>query len=414
MMKKIITISMWEYLEKVKTKAFIISLIITPLLIITVTLLPSLLLREERPQVEVIGILDTSGIYFDYLEQEFQKYKLPNGRNNYVLVNLNQIDSTYEGIKKIADKDVLKNLISGYLIIEVIEKEFLFAEYRSNLFGNFKVVGRFEEALNYFKTKNVLEKAGVPSRVLDEIQERTIIQQRKISGGGKASDLDFLTTFFLSVVFILLLMMMVVYSGQMLVRSMIEEKSSRLIEMLVSSSTPDELLTGKLLGLSLLGITQILIWILIGMSLVATSLLPITAFKNIIPMLLYFILGFLFYASLFVGIGSTVNTEQEAQHITTYLSLILMLPVVVAMPAIQNPDFIVTKIFSYIPLTIPTVMLLRLNVQNVSNLEIFFTMIIMVFSIIVVTKVSAKIFRIGILSYGNKPSLKEIYKWIKE
>jgi len=414
MMKKIITISMWEYLEKVKTKAFIISLIITPLLIITVTLLPSLLLREERPQVEVIGILDTSGIYFDYLEQEFQKYKLPNGRNNYVLVNLNQIDSTYEGIKKIADKDVLKNLISGYLIIVVIEKEFLFAEYRSNLFGNFKVVGRFEEALNYFKTKNVLEKAGVPSRVLDEIQERTIIQQRKISGGGKASDLDFLTTFFLSVVFILLLMMMVVYSGQMLVRSMIEEKSSRLIEMLVSSSTPDELLTGKLLGLSLLGITQILIWILIGMSLVATSLLPITAFKNIIPMLLYFILGFLFYASLFVGIGSTVNTEQEAQHITTYLSLILMLPVVVAMPAIQNPDFIVTKIFSYIPLTIPTVMLLRLNVQNVSNLEIFFTMIIMVFSIIVVTKVSAKIFRIGILSYGNKPSLKEIYKWIKE
>ena len=414
MMKKIITISLWEYVEKVKTKAFIISLIITPLLIITVTLLPSILLREESPKIEVIGILDTSAVYFSYLEEEFQKYKLPNGQNNYLLINLNDFNNSYESIKRIADREVLKNLADGYLIIEFDDKGSLFAEYRSNVFGNFKVVGRFEEALNYFKTKNVLAKAGVPSEVLDEIQERTIIQQRQISEAGKSSDLDFLTTFFLSVVFILLLMMMVVYSGQMLVRSMIEEKSSRLIEMLVSSSTPDELLTGKLFGLSLLGITQIIIWILIGMSLVASSLLPATAFKNIIPMLAYFILGFLFYASLFVGIGSTVNTEQEAQHVTTYLSLILMLPVVVAMPAIQNPDFIVTKVFSYIPLTIPTVMLLRLNVQNVSNFEIFLTMIIMIFSIFIVTKVSAKIFRIGILSYGNKPKLKEIFQWIKE
>lgn len=413
-MRKIITISLWEYLEKVKTKAFIISLIITPLLIITVTLLPSLLLREDGPKVEVIGIIDTSGVYFNYLEEEFQKYKLPNGQNNYLLINLKDISSSYEGITRIADKDVIKNLLDGYLIIEVTKPNILFAEYRSNLFGNFKVVGRFEEALNYFRTKNVLEKAGVPSRVLAEIQERTIIHQRKISEGGNSTDLDFLTTFFLSVVFILLLMMMVVYSGQMLVRSMIEEKSSRLIEMLISSSTPDELLTGKLFGLSLLGITQIIIWVLIGMSLVASSLLPVAAFKNIIPMLAYFILGFLFYASLFIGIGSTVNTEQQAQHVTTYLSLILMLPVVVAMPAIQNPDFILTKVFSYIPLTIPTVMLLRLNVQNVSNFEIFFSIIIMIFSIFIVTKVSAKIFRIGILSYGNKPTFKEIFQWIKE
>ena len=413
-MRKIITISLWEYLEKVKTKAFIISLIITPLLIITVTLLPSLLLREDGPKVEVIGIIDTSGVYFNYLEEEFQKYKLPNGQNNYLLINLKDISSSYEGITRIADKDVIKNLLDGYLIIEVTKPNYLFAEYRSNLFGNFKVVGRFEEALNYFRTKNVLEKAGVPSRVLAEIQERTIIHQRKISEGGNSTDLDFLTTFFLSVVFILLLMMMVVYSGQMLVRSMIEEKSSRLIEMLISSSTPDELLTGKLFGLSLLGITQIIIWVLIGMSLVASSLLPVAAFKNIIPMLAYFILGFLFYASLFIGIGSTVNTEQQAQHVTTYLSLILMLPVVVAMPAIQNPDFILTKVFSYIPLTIPTVMLLRLNVQNVSNFEIFFSIIIMIFSIFIVSKVSAKIFRIGILSYGNTPTLKEIFNWIKE
>ena len=131
-------------------------------------------------------------------------------------------------------------------------------------------------------------------------------------------------------------------------------------------------------------------------------------------MLLYFLLGFLFYSSLFVGIGSTVNTEQEAQQITTYLSLILMLPVVIALPAIQNPNFIVTKILSYFPLTTPTVMLLRLNVETVSPLEIVLTISILLISIIVVTKLSAKIFKIGILSYGSRPTLKDIVQWIKE
>jgi ABC-2 type transport system permease protein len=91
-----------------------------------------------------------------------------------------------------------------------------------------------------------------------------------------------------------------------------------------------------------------------------------------------------------------------------------MLPVVIAMPVIQNPDFIVTKIFSYIPLTIPTVMVLRLNVQNVSNFEILLTILILLLSIIISIKISAKIFRIGILSYGNKLSLKEIFNWLKE
>jgi ABC-2 type transport system permease protein len=262
--------------------------------------------------------------------------------------------------------------------------------------------------------QQILIQSGVEITLLEKFQDRIIIQQKKISEDGKISDIDFLTTFFLSIIFILLLMMMVVYSGQMLVRSMIEEKSSRLIEMLISSSTPEELLTGKILGLSLLGLTQMMIWLLIGISLTASSLIPVSAFNNFLPMLLYFILGFLFYSSLFVGVGSTVNTEQEAQHITTYLSLILMLPVVIALPSIQNPDFLLTKIFSYFPLTTPTVMILRLNVGEVSGPEIIITLGILIISIFLVTRICAKVFRIGILSFGTKPSLREIINWIKK
>lgn len=414
MLKKIFTIAKWEYLEKVKTKAFIISLIVTPIIIVAVTILPSLIFRDESPNVEMIGVIDTSGIYFDFLKEELDKYELPDGQKNYVLLNFVKHGKSFEDLIKDADESVFDNFISGYLIIELSEDDSITAEFRSNLMGNFKVVDRLEEALNKFKMTKIFEQAGLSSHLLDQIEQRTTIHQKIISEDGKVSDMDFLTTFFLSIVFVLLLMMMVVYTGQMLVRSLIEEKSSRLIEMLVSSSTPDELLTGKILGLSMLGLTQMMIWILIGISLAASALVPVSAFKNLIPILMFFILGFLFYASLFVGIGSTVNTEQEAQQITTYLSLILMLPVVLAMPAVQNPDFFMIKIFSYIPLTIPTVMILRLNIGDVSSTEIIITLGILIISTFIVTKISAKIFRIGILSYGTRPNLKELINWIKE
>jgi ABC-2 type transport system permease protein len=413
-MKKIFAVARWEFLEKVKTKAFIISLIITPIIIISFSILPSLLFRQETPKVEVIGVVDTSGIYFEGLRNELSKYNLPDGRQNYVLINLTFSNKNFEELKATANKNIQLNLLEGCLILNSTDSDSVYAEYVTKSIGNFKNVGRFEEALRAIRLKKKLEEKGVDSQLIQYFQDKVIVEQMKVDESGNVSDIDFLTTFFVSIIFILLLMMMVVYSGQMLVRSMIEEKSSRLIEMLVSSTTPDELLTGKIIGLSLLGLTQIMIWVIIGTSLIAGAVIPLTAFNNIFPMLLYFVLGFLFYASLFVGIGSTVNTEQEAQQITTYLSLILMLPVVIAMPAIQNPEFLATRIFSYIPLTTPTVMLLRLNIENVSMLEIILTLSILVLSILIVTRLSAKIFRIGILSYGNTPSLKEIIRWIKE
>lgn len=413
-MKKILAVARWEYLEKVKTKTFIISLVITPLIIISFSVLPSLLFRDEVPNTEIMGVIDTSGVYFNELEDEFDKYTLPDGKRNYVLINLAFQNKNFEELLLTANKNIQKNLVEGCLVIHNGGSDSIHAEFRSKSIGNFKIVGRFEDALSSIRLKNKLEHEGIDTKIIKYFQDKVFVEQLKVDEGGKVSNRDFLTTFFVSIIFILLLMMMVVYSGQMLVRSMIEEKSSRLIEMLVSSSTPDELLTGKMIGLSLLGLTQISIWVIIGLSLVAGSLVPPSAFNNILPMLLYFILGFLFYSSLFVGIGSTVNTEQEAQQITTYLSLILMLPVVIAMPAIQNPDFLMTKIFSYIPLTTPTVMLLRLNVESVSSLEIILTLSILILSIIIVTKISAKIFRIGILAYGSRPSMKEILQWIRE
>jgi ABC-2 type transport system permease protein len=414
MMKKILTIAKWEYLEKLKTKAFIISLIITPLIIIGFSILPTLLSNKEELRTKAIGVVDPSGEYFNQLNSELKKYTIDNGQPNYILLNLTTEGKTTDELKTEADKKVLENKVEGYLLIKYGNTDSMSIEYRSENFGSFRDLGRFEEKINKIRIDNELLKKGIDPEVASVIQNNVELQQIKIEKSGKEGKQDFLVVFFSAFIFILLLMMMVIYSGQLLVRSLIEEKSNRLIEILISSCTPEELLTGKILGLSALGLTQIIIWSFIGISLVGGALVPPEAFENILPMLVYFILGFLFYTTIFVGIGSIVNTEQEAQQMTTYISLILVMPIVIAVSAIQNPDTMIVKVFSYIPLTIPSIMLLRFKVAPVPVSDIIITLAILILSILITLKIAAKIFRIGILSYGKRPTINELISWTRE
>ncbi len=412
-MKKILSIAKWEYVEKVKTKTFIISLILTPIIIIGFSIIPTLLSTEEDTRTKAIGVLDRTGFYFDNVRDALEEYKLENGQPNYIVINLYKKKYEPGDNKTNADKNILEKKIEGYLFINMPAPDSLAAQYRSGSIGNFRDLKRFEEVLNKIRIRKELLNSGIDPEMISSLQKNIEIEQIRIEESGKEGKQDFLIVFFSSFIFIILLMMMVIYSGQMLVRSLIEEKSNKLIEVLISSCTPDELLTGKILGLSSLGLTQIFIWVLLGLGLVGGAVIPPEMFENIFLVLLYFILGFVFYTTLFVGIGSIVTTEQEAQQITTYLSLTLMLPIVIAMPAIQNPDVLILKIFSYIPLTIPSVMLLRVNIAPVPVADLLITVSIMLISIYIMIKLSAKIFRIGILSYGGRPTIKEIISWIK-
>jgi ABC-2 type transport system permease protein len=413
-MNKILTIARWEYLEKVKTKTFIISLVITPLIIIMFTILPTLLTQKEDLRTKLIGVVDTSGIYFYKLAEELEQYRLDNFQQSYILLNLADNKKTLKQLKTKADKDVSDNKIEGFLIILNGGTDSLKVEYRSGKLINFKDVRLFEEKINEIKIQSELNARRTDPLNSKKGEKKVDIEQIVIEKIEEEGRKNFIVVFFSAFIFILLLMMMVIYSGQLLVRSLIEEKSNRLIEILISSCTSEDLLAGKILGLSALGLTQIIIWTLISIILVGGSVIPTAAFDNILPMLVYFLVGFIFYTTIFVGIGSVVTTEQEAQQMTTYISLVLILPVVVAMPAIQNPESMMVKVMSYIPLTIPSIMLLRFRIAPVPLVDIIITLSIMVVSIIVTLKIAAKIFRIGILSYGKKPTIKELIQWSKE
>ncbi|GAB4298092.1 MAG: ABC transporter permease [Ignavibacteriaceae bacterium] len=412
-LKKVFTVAYWEYNEKIKTKAFILSMIITPMIIIAFALLPTLLSDQEDDRTRMIGLLEPTNTYFFHLNQELQNYFLTSGQPLYILTNLYKPNLSIDSIKKSADRGLISGELDGYIYIADAGTDSVRYEYRSKSLGNFRDLRNIEDAVNKVRIKLALRDEGVNPEVAAVLLKDVNLNQIIIEKSGKESESDFMLVFFSSFIFIILLMMMVIYSGQMLVRSLLEEKSNRLIEILISSCSTDELLSGKILGLSMLGLTQIFIWAMIGIALTG-QVIPPEAFNNVLPMLVYFILGFIFYTTIFVGIGSIVSTEQEAQQVTSYLSLMLMLPVVIAVPAIQNPESVLVKILTYIPITLPSVMLLRFNISEVPLWEIISTILIMLVSISLSVYFSSKIFRIGILSYGKRPSIKVILKWLKE
>jgi ABC-2 type transport system permease protein len=415
-MKKIFTVAKWEFIEKVKTKAFIISLIVTPAIIIFFSIAPTLLSGKESDNIKVIGFVDTSGIYFKPMEEKLAKYTIEKKQPAYILVNLfgNHRFNDTDSLKKNADADVLRGKIEGYILINNGGTDSVSVEYRSKSVGNFRDTQRFSDAFNNARIERKLKAEGINPGIMKFISTNVDVKPVKLEEPGKESKADFLTTFFTAFIFIMLFFMMIMLSGQMLVRSLVEEKSNRLIEIIISSCSADELLTGKIFGLGALGLFQIFIWALIAVSLLGAAVIPFAAFQNILPMFVYFLLGSIFFTAIFVGIGSIVTTEQEAQQITTYLSFVLLLPIVMIMPLMENPHSILIRVLSYIPLTLPTTMILRLNITPVPFYIISITIVIMLISIYFAIKFAAKIFRIGILSYGKRPSLKELGEWIRE
>lgn len=413
-LKKILLVAQWEFVEKVRTKAFIISLIVSPIIMIAFSLGPTLMISNHEDEApKPIGIIDNTGIFTKPLASKITKYRIKKEQPNYLLRNLYEKDTDYKTLKQLADSLVLQNDIDAYIAISSVNDS-LKIEYRSRSAGSFKDIRRFENALNEIRIENEFVKRGADTGLIKVVNSNVEVNPYKVEKGGKESKSDFLGTFLSSLIFIIVLMMTILSSGGMLIRSLVEEKSSRLIEILVSSCTSRELLGGKVIGLSLLGLLQVFVWGVFSTILVSNNIIPLEAFNSIVPMLVYFVLGFLFYSAIFVGIGSIVSTEQEAQMINGYLTLFLLIPIIFTVPAIENPDSIFVKVLSYIPFTTPTIMILRLNISEIAFSEILITFVILSAATIFSVIFASKLFRIGILSYGKMPRLKEIIQWMKE
>jgi ABC-2 type transport system permease protein len=415
-MSKVPTIAKWEFFERVKKKSFIVSLLMMPLIIVLFAVVPSLLASKPDENVRNFGIIDQTDSLASIISKKLaEKYKLPNGKPNYAITVISDQDKDLDHLKKIATAKILDNEIEGYFIIPatvlgVGDTEEI--EYRAENVGNIRDQERFSTMLEDVIIEGRLRAAGFDAKRIQDLTKKVDVKTFKISSGGEEEEAGFAETFFSGYIFIMMLMFLVLTTGQMLVRSVVEEKSNRIVEVLMSSCSPMDLMAGKILGLSLLGFTMVAFWVsvLIGVNFATT--MPSLPLDNLALTFVYFVLGYLLFAAIFVTIGAPLSTEQEAQQATSYISIILIMPIALAFLVMQNPDSTLVKVLTLIPIFTPSFMAFRLAVQTPALWEIVVSLILLSLSIVGMMWIAAKVFRIGILITGKRPNLHELYRWI--
>jgi len=214
----------------------------------------------------------------------------------------------------------------------------------------------------------------------------------------------------------MMLIMAVFLSASYLLRSVADEKENRVIEVILSSVTARDLLTGKLIGLAGVGLTQVAVWVLMG---AVPALLIFHRFVRIPAAALgmfavYFTLGFALYATLMAGIGALGTSYRESQQIAGGVSFMAFSPFFVLMPILQSPNGVLAQVLSYIPFTAPLTLVLRTSVTDVPLVQSMAAILIMVVTIYFIHRLSVRLFRFGLLIYGKRPSFGETLRWLRE
>lgn len=426
-----------EYLTKVRNKSFIIMTFVSPLIMIALIAVVAYLSQLNKDTERIISILDETGIVGEVFDNgDHTTYQLLNGVSLEYAKEMINDDSQFGllYIQKSPDST------------EVVRDVQFFSDESPSLSIISGIERKIEKRLSDLK----LSQDGVDIEKIQAAKTDINIAQETFTG-EKTSKLDnILKLAFGGAAGYLLFMFIIIY-GNMIMRSVIEEKTSRIIEVIISSVKPLQLMMGKIIGTSLAGITQFAIWIMLGsfaffaisaifgismadintpqQEMVREAMqdpgvnnevqLAIKSFFNlpianlIIAFLLFFIGGYLLYSSLYAAIGAAVDNETDTQQFMMPIIMPLILAVYVGVfTVIDDPHGTVSTVFSFIPLTSPVVMLMRIPF-GVPIWQQMISFGILVATFMLTVWFASKIYRVGILMYGKKPSYKELYKWLK-
>lgn len=423
-----------EYLTKVKNKSFIVMTFLSPLIMIGLIALVSYLSQLNNDKVRVLTVLDESGVVKNIFENtEHTRYQILENKS---------LSEAKKIVKETGSLGLL--YVAKPNTTSAVSNRITFFSDES---PSISLISDLESKLEQKLTDIKLQENGLDVAMLNASKIHVNISQESFSG-QKTSKMDsFVKLIFGGAAGYLLFMFIIIY-GNMIMRSVIEEKTSRIIEVIISSVKPIQLMLGKIIGTSLAGITQFVIWIVIGgillsiMSLVfgvnintpqqdmveqamanpeMTSEIQniINAFLNlplanlIAAFILFFVGGYLLYSSLYAAIGAAVDNETDTQQFMLPIIMPLVLGVYIGFfTVIEDPHGTVSTIFSFIPFTSPVVMLMRIPF-GVPIWQQMLSLLILIATFMVTVWFAAKIYRVGILMYGKKPTYKELIKWIK-
>lgn len=422
-MRKIISVIKREYIQIVRTKGFIIGTILLPVVMAAFIVVPIVVQFVSVDKQENIGVVDLSGEVFMELDKKLDQ-KLKDGSRRYILQKFEMEENVEQLLEKL-NKKVLDKEFTAYIYIpENISKGGV-AEYVSEHVSDFDKQGNINQALSSIIIEKRLRGEGLDPEKIGQYMRPVKLDTKKVTTRGVERDVG--GTFIISFVLALILYSTVIFYGQIILRGVIEEKSSRMVEIVLSSLRPFQLMAGKILGIAAVGFTQYAIWALFGIAAtrysgnVVSRFFPEAAGLQIptIPayifvyFIIFFILGYFLYSTMYAGIGSMVNNEKEAQQLVMPVTMLLVVPIMLLWFVIRSPDSSVSVVLSLIPFFAPILMLLRISVLLPPFPQIAASIVLLILTTVLMIWVSAKIYRVGILMYGKRPGFAEIIKWMR-
>jgi ABC-2 type transport system permease protein len=421
-----------EYLERVRSRSFVIMTFFIPLLMFGVTVVPTLLMNkgsnEAKHMVVVAGDRDTAEMIRSRIEQRQEK---SNDKANAevktrrglppthftVEVSTNTSDSARAALtKKVKDKE-----LDGFLWAtpEAIHSRKL--DFVTRDTSSFIENGLLGQSVTDALRRTALKNKGLKEDDIESALQSVDVEPQSPLGKDAPNPQ---ILFFATLGMVMVLYMTVLLYGINVMRSILEEKTSRIMEVMLSTASAKQMMAGKILGVGAVGLTQVAIWV--GTALVfsggalvanAAQIKGVLSLKLLVFFAVYFLLGYILYSTLCAAVGSMVNSEQEAQQLQFLVMMPMILSVIMIMQIFQHPNSQMAFWGSLFPFTAPLVMFTRIAMQTGSlwdiGWQIALSIGLMVATIYGMIWLCGRIYRVGILMYGKKPNLPEIMKWIK-
>ena len=423
-----------EYLNKIGNKSFILMTLLLPIILAGLTFLISFLTSINNDSSKTISVVDNSGYIYQKLDS-----------SDDIIYDL-IIDSSLDDAKEISrnNSDYGLLYITDFDTPEEIAESIMFISETS---PSFSVLNKLESQLESILTNENFRILGIDINQINSSKIIINLFQESLDG-EETTRVDGIVKLGFGFALGMLLYFFIFAYGSMIMMSVMEEKTSRIVEIIISSVKPFNLMTGKIIGVSLAGLTQVLIWCVMfsvfsyffssffgisassssGEIMLSTdeadaissfSLEIISAFMNLpltnifIAFIMYFLAGYFLYASIFAAIGAAIDNQSDAQQFMLPITLIVIIGLYVGILTVpEDPNGIIAQIFSYIPFTSPIVMMMRIP-HGVPLYEQILSLTILFSSVLFFVWISAKIYRIGILMYGKKITYGELIKWIK-
>jgi len=422
-MRKLWLVLKREYLARVRTKAFVLSTISLPLAILAVFLFIGVMSKRQGEQTLKIAILDSAGGLAIPITQGLDE-KFRTGKPVIHVVSTFSQPPAEEKVRDELRSQVRRGQLDGYVVVprEVLQGKG--AEFHTRNPGDFALTALIRRALSGAIIARHLNDRGIHIENLTQLARGVDVTLVKITEQGETEERG--QTILTAIVLVMVLYLSLPVYGGATMRSILEEKTTHVIEILMASVRPFPLLAGKILGVAAVGFTQLLIWtiaagLLAGYgSTLAAALRPgATPTPWNLPtalllyLLVFFLAGYFLYATLFAAVGAMVSTEEDAQQIALPVMLPLLMSVVLLTVILRNPSSTLSVVLSLIPFFSPVLMLLRIAIQMPPLWQIAVSLLLLVVTTLGFVYVSTRIYRVGALMYGKRPSLAEVFRWLR-